>query len=115
MTTIIQNGYGCLLAALNEAHGAGGGRVNNSVTVTVGGKNPRSWNLVTGDHLERDGRIHLGQTVIVNPDSTVLDGGKALFEGGHLDPNGDRMVHFTFGGIKVILEWNDPDQVSNAA
>lgn len=109
---IIQDGYGCLLAALNEAHGRD--LVNGSVRVTMLGSAPKSFALVTGDHLERDGRVHVGG-LIVNPDSTTVEGAEVLWCGGHTMPNGDRVTRFTVDGVALTLEWNDPAKSQLAA
>lgn len=109
MTKMIQDGYGCLLAALNEAHGRE--RINGSVQVTMLGSDAREWDCVTGDHLERDGRVHLGSGIIVLPDSTLQEtGGHVDWRGGHTMPNGDRTVRFNMDGVACTLKWNDPAQ-----
>lgn len=107
-------GYAELLAALDEAHQRPG--VNNTVRVTTLGDNAGSWDIVTGDHLERDGTVHLGGGIRILPDSTIAGtDGMVVGRGGHVMSNGDTLMRFALDGVATTLEWNDPDQAVKAA
>lgn len=106
-------GYSRLRAALDEANAANGDATNAFVTVSVAGPNSRTWDQVTGDHVERDGRLHLGGGIIVRPDSTILDadhdaeGGTLGWRGGHAMENGDRTERFTLDGTAMTVTWRN--------
>jgi len=104
--TAPHTGYSELRAALDAAHGRMG--VNKTVRVTMLGEDARSWDLVTGDHVERDGTLHLGGDIVVFPDSTAAGAREGLVRscGGHIMGNGDTLARFTIDGVALNLEWN---------
>ena len=103
------DGYGRLLAALDEAH-----EVTDHVGVTVLGDRGGTWAFFTGDHLERDGTLHVGgeNPFVVFPDSTVVGSqeGSIRWCGGHTMGDGARTERFNVGGVAMTLTWQDATQ-----
>ena len=104
---VADDGYGRLLAALDEAH-----EVTDHVGVTLLGEQGGTWAFFTGDHLERDGTLHVGgeDPLIVNTDSTLAGArfGEIRWCGGHTMADGARTVRFNVAGAAMTLTWKGP-------
>lgn len=104
---VADDGYGRLLAALDEAH-----EVTDHVGVTLLGDHGGTWAFFTGDHLERDGTLHLGSDdpFVVFPDATVTGDlqGAIDWRGGHTMDDGARTERFTVAGVAMTLTWKGP-------
>lgn len=111
----LKNGFDHMLAALNEANSGPG--TNRSVKITLLGSKENRWNLITGDHLERDRTLHLGQNIVIEDDATIVGSGGGMLKwcSGHLLHNGDRLERFTLDGAAMTIEWNDPEQATKTA
>lgn len=101
------SGYARLRAALDEAHTRPG--VNNSVHIQILGENAGEWDLVTGDHVERDGTLHPGGGFVVFDDSTCVGTRQGAIEwrGGHTMPDGERLERFLVDRTAMTVRWTD--------
>lgn len=110
---VADGGYGRLLAALDEAH-----EVNDHVAVTLLGGRGGTWAFFTGDHMDRDGAVHIGggAPIVVKPDSTVAyaHGGLLTWCGGHTMPDGSRKERFNLDGVALTLTWQDANAPGTA-
>lgn len=99
-------GYARLLAAFDEAYEA-----TDHVSIRLGDETP--WAFVLGDHLERDGTLHIGDSRhgVVQADSTVLvTGGTIRWTGTFSSPMAEgvqRAELFDLGGRELTVSWID--------
>lgn len=105
VTEAKRSGYLEILKVLERANARVS--INNPVRMTRLGDNADTWDI-KGDHMGQDGAIHLGQDVVILPDSTIAGSGETVVTNGrYVLGNGNVLAGFKSGKMSFILEWAD--------